>query len=143
MDPERAGGNRSDASECRQSRIEKREGRLKHISSSKTCIRGKTSLTGITGTHSNSLKQVIEASERGTTASAIDLGIDRPDLGRIGPAGVNDAAWLVAFFLKHHRSPSDRELEDHAWSVEFQEQNGRPPVLDDWIDRYSELRHPG
>ena len=93
----------------------------------------------MTKRHSNKLEQIFGASQHGTTGSAID----RRDPSRIGPAGVNDAAWLVAFFLKHHRSPSDRELEDHAWSVEFQEQNGRPPVLDDWIDRYSELRHPG
>lgn len=100
-------------------------------------------MTGITETHSNTHKQIVEASERETTASAIDLGIDQQEFGRIGPAGVKDAAWLVAFFLKHHRSPSAQELEDHAWSVEFQEQNGRPPVLDDWIDRYNELRYPG
>ena len=99
-------------------------------------------MTGSTGTHNNPLKQIVEASEQRTTALAVDLGIGQRDFGRIGPAGVKDAAWLVAFFLKHHRSPSDRELEDHAWSVEFQEQNGRPPVLDDWIDRYSELSYP-
>lgn len=100
-------------------------------------------MTGITGTHYNTQKQVVEASERGTIASTIGLGIDQRDLRRVGQAGVKDAAWLVAFFLKHRRSPSDREVADHAWSVEFQEQNGRPPVLDDWIDRYSELRYPG
>ena len=93
----------------------------------------------MTTTHSNKLEQIFGVSQHETTGSAID----RRDPGRIGLVGVMDAAWLTAFFLKHHRSPSDRELEDHAWSVEFQEQNGRPPVLDDWIDRYSELRYPG
>ncbi len=92
---------------------------------------------------SNPENQGIQAGQTQTILSAVEHGLCHTDIGRFDTATFRDAAWLTAFFLKHNRSPSDQEMEDHAWSVEFQEQNGRPPVLDDWIDRYSKLRYPG
>ena len=94
-------------------------------------------------THRDSREQIAKVNQNETAGSAIESGMDRRGLVRSGLAGVKGPAWLAAFFLKHRRSPSAQELEDHAWSVELLERNGRLPVLDDWIDRYGELRHRG
>ena len=64
--------------------------------------------------------------------------MDQRGLARSGLAGVKNAAWLAAFFLKNHRSPSAQELGRPCLK-----RNGRMPVLDDWMDRYGELRYQG
>ena len=117
--------------------------RLGQLSSKPACNQGKAKLTWMKQTHSDSREQIAKVNQNETAGSAIESGMDRRGLVRSEITGVKDPAWLATFFLKHRRSPSDQELEDHAWSVEFQERNGRLPVLDDWIDRYGELRHRG
>ena len=117
--------------------------RLGQLSSKPACNQGKAKLTWMKQTHCDSREQITKVNQNETAGSAIEPGMDQRGFARSGLAGVKDPAWLATFFLKHRRSPSDQELEDHAWSVEFQERNGRLPVLDDWIDRYGELRHRG
>ncbi len=90
--------------------------RLGQLSSKPACNQGKAKLTWMKQTHSDSREQTAKLSQNGTTGSAIEPGMDQRGLARSGLAGVKDAARLAAFFLKHHRSPSAQELEDHAWS---------------------------